>query len=198
MDTPLGKSTVGEMLPYFIIIAILLMVVILSFKMIIATSKIRKENKQKRQNLKEEGLSIRTLLNHVNGLPIAENLPCEIFSFPNRLEFKAGTTQIKLDRSKITDMCVKTDVEIQNQVVSSIGGAIAGGVVFGPLGAIIGGRAKNKKTKTTNEYLIITYTGDQGELKYIGFDTKLNPFAASSLVREFHKLNTTQGIQIEL
>lgn len=198
MNTPIGKSTLGELLPNFIVIGIGLLLIIFCIIMIIATSKIRKERKQQMNNLKNQGLSVYTAFHHVNGLPIAENLLCEVFSYPDRIEFNIGTTNIKLTRNKITDMCIKTDVEIQKQAVSSVGGAIAGGVMFGPLGAIIGGRAKNKKVKTTTQYLIITYTGEQGELKYIGFDIKNNPFSATKLVNEFKKLNTTSGIQIEL
>lgn len=121
-----------------------------------------------------------------------------MFSYPDRIEFKAGTTNIKLAREKITDMCLKFDTEIQNQAVSSVGGAIAGGVMFGTLGAIIGGRAKTKKVKNTTQYLIITYAGEQGELKYIGFDIKNNPPSAAKLVKEFRELNTNSGVQIEL
>ena len=139
------------------------------------------------------GITVYTAFHHVNGLPLAENLLCEVFSYPDRIEFKAGTTNIKLAREKITDMCLKFDTEIQNQAVSSIGGAM-----FGTLGAIIGGRAKNKKVKTTTQYLIITYTGEQGELKYIGFDIKNNPPSAAKLVKEFRELNTNSGVQIEL
>ena len=95
-------------------------------------------------------------------------------------------------------MCIKTDTEIQNQAVSSVGGAIAGGVMFGTLGAIIGGRAKTKKVKTITQYLIITYIGELGELKYIGFDIKNNSQSASKLVKEFHELNTNSGVHIDL
>jgi hypothetical protein len=166
--------------------------------MFVVTSKAKKEGKKKMKNLKNQGLSVYAAFHHVNGLPLAENLLCEVFSYPDRIEFKAGTTNIKLAREKITDMCLKFDTEIQNQAVSSIGGAIAGGVMFGTLGAIIGGRAKNKKVKTTTQYLIITYTGEQGELKYIGFDIKNNPPSAAKLVKEFRELNTNSGVQIEL
>ncbi len=145
-----------------------------------------------------EGVTVYTAFHHINGLPIAENLLCEVFSYPDRIEFKAGTTNIKLAREKITDMCLKFDTEIQNQAVSSVGGAIAGGVMFGTLGAIIGGRAKTKKVKNTTQYLIITYAGEQGELKYIGFDIKNNPPSAAKLVKEFRELNTNSGVQIEL
>lgn len=151
---------------------------------------------KKKQNF--DGVTVYTAFHHVDGLPIAENLLCEVFSYPDRIEFKAGTTSIKLSRKKITDMCLKFDTEIQNQAVSSVGGTIAGAVMFGTLGAIIGGRSKNKKVKTTTQYLIITYTGEQGELKYIGFDIKNNPSSAAKLVQEFRELNASSGIQIEL
>lgn len=198
MNTPIGKSTIGEMLPFFIVIGVLTLFIIFCVRMFVVTSKAKKEGKKKMMNLKNQGLSVYAAFHHVNGLPLAENLLCEVFSYPDRIEFKAGTTNIKLAREKITDMCLKFDTEIQNQAVSSIGGAIAGGVMFGTLGAIIGGRAKNKKVKTTTQYLIITYTGEQGELKYIGFDIKNNPPSAAKLVKEFRELNTNSGVQIEL
>lgn len=198
MNTPIGKSTIGEMLPFFIVIGVLTLFIIFCVRMFVVTSKAKKEGKKKMKNLKNQGLSVYAAFHHVNGLPLAENLLCEVFSYPDRIEFKAGTTNIKLAREKITDMCLKFDTEIQNQAVSSIGGAIAGGVMFGTLGAIIGGRAKNKKVKTTTQYLIITYTGKQGELKYIGFDIKNNPPSAAKLVKEFRELNTNSGVQIEL
>lgn len=195
MNTPIGKSTLGEMLPSFILIAFLVLIIIFCIKMICVTSKAKKAHKQQ---MKEQGLSNYAAFTHVNGLPISENLLCEIFSYPNRLEFKAGTTDITLAREKITDMCIKTDVEIQQQYVSSIGGAIGGAVLFGPLGAIIGGRAKKKTNKKSQSYLIITYTGDQGELKYIGFNTANNPIVATKLVKEFHQLNQNSGVRIQL
>lgn len=198
MNTPVGKSTLGEMLPLFILIGFLTLFVIFCIKMILATSKAQRNYKQQQSALKAQGMSISTAFHHVNGLPIAENLLCNVLSYPDRIEFKSGTSSINLAREKITDMCIKTDVEIQNQAVSSVGGAIAGGALFGPLGAIIGGRAKTKKVKTTTQYLIITYTGEQGELKYIGFDITNNPPSATKLVKEFRELNTSSGIKIEL
>lgn len=153
---------------------------------------------KKKDNRNFDGITIYTAFNHVDGLPIAENILCEVFSYLDRIEFKSGNTNIKLLRDKITDMCIKTDIDIQNQVVSSVGGAIAGGFMFGTLGAAIGGRAKTKKIKTVTKYLIITYTNNQGGISYIGFDTKNNPASAEKLVKEFQELNTSSGIEIEL
>ena len=198
MNKQIGQSTLGEMLPLFIIIGILLLVIIFSIRMVIATSKAKKKQKHELTTLKTQGLTMRMSAKHVNGLPIAENLNCEINSYDDRLEFKSGTTNIKLPRNKITDMCIKTDVEIQKQAVSSVGGAIAGGLTFGRLGAIIGGRVKTKNIRTATHYLIITYTDSSGKLAYIGFEVTNNLTAAGKLITEFKKLNSTSGIQINL
>lgn len=142
-------------------------------------------------------LSIYTAFHHISGLPIVEDTLCEVYSFPDRLDFKAGTTEITLSKDKITDMSIKTDTEIQNQAVSSVGGAVAGAMLFGAIGAVIGGRAKNKKVKTVTKYLIITYLGDT-EPKFIIFDIKNNPQSADKLVKEFQKTDSSSGVKIEL
>ena len=134
-------------------------------------------------------LSIYTAFHHISGLPIVEDTLCEVYSFPDRLDFKAGTTEIT--------MSIKTDTEIQNQAVSSVGGAVAGAMLFGAIGAVIGGRAKNKKVKTVTKYLIITYLGDT-EPKFIIFDIKNNPQSADKLVKEFQKTDSSSGVKIEL
>lgn len=85
-----------------------------------------KKKKARKAELQQSGLLLHLVFHHVNGLPIAENILCEIRSYKDRLDFTAGTTNIKLPREKITDMCIKTDTEIQNQAVSSVGGTIAG------------------------------------------------------------------------
>ena len=152
---------------------------------------------KKKEKKNFEGITIYTAFHHVNGLPIPENVLCEVFSYPDRIDFNSGTTEIKLPKEKITDISIKTDTEIQQQLVSSAGGAIAGAMLFGSLGAIIGGRVKTKKVKTTTNYLIITYKSEN-ELKYIGFDIQNNPSSADKLVKEFQKSNSASGVKIEL
>ena len=127
---------------------------------------------------------------HVNGLGFAENTLCDVVSYPTFYEFKAGAVNYNLSKEKVIDVTVKTDREIQQQYVSSIGGAVAGGVLFGPLGAIIGGRAKKKSIKTYSSYLIITYK-DGENIKYIGFDVTSAPFKAKKFENEFKRTNNT-------
>lgn len=194
------KEFQGELLPVAIF-----MIFLFAFLSYLCLRKTKANNKMQTkslvktsQPLDQEKPSLQATFRHVNGLPIAENLFCTILSYSDRLEFKSGTTEIKLARSKITDMCTKSDVEIQKHMVSNAGGAIAGGIMFGPLGALIGGRAKSKSTKHITNYLIITYITDQRDVAYIGFDVTDNLFSAGKFIKEFKNSNTTDGIKLKL
>ena len=106
---------------------------------------------------------------HAAGLPLAENTDCIIQLKTDKFCFTGGGNEFELSYDKVTSFDVKTDEEIQNQCVSSIGGAVGGALLFGPLGAIVGGRAKTKKTKTLSYYVIFTYLKDQ-HVEYISFE----------------------------
>ena len=189
MNTQVGQTTLGELMPLLIMIVLLLLFVVFCFRMVIITSKAKKERKRKLQQLKENGLTLSGCFNHINGLNLPENMMCEVFSYSDRFEFKSGSIQFNLAKSKIVDIAITTDTYIQKQYVSSIGGAVVGAVLFGPLGAIIGGRAKQKTTRTISYYLIITYKNDTDELKYLGFDVTNTYFIAQKFVNEFKKSN---------
>ena len=129
------------------------------------------------ESAKREVAAKTVLCEHIAGLPLAENTACEIIFGNMDITVKGSGNIFKLDYSKVTDITIKTDRDITKQYVSSVGGAVAGGLLFGPVGAIIGGRAKQKKIETVNKYLIITYLKD-GEAAYIGFDvTKYSQWA---------------------
>lgn len=197
MNTKIGQTTLGELMPLFIIIAILLLIIIFCIRMTIITSKAKKERKKETKALKANGMTCEAALSHVNGLPIPENTLCNIRSFSDRIEISTNGNQFNLSKDKITDICFKTDVEIQKQYVSSVGGAIGGAVLFGPLGAMIGGRAKQKKNKEIHTYLIFTYQkGDT--IEYIGFDATNSLFNAGKFVDEFKKSGNRVKTVIDL
>lgn len=135
---------------------------------------------------------------HQAGLPLANGIDCLIGYEDGKFNFNGSGNSFNLSFDKITDICIKTNTEIQKQYVSSIGSAVAGGVVFGTLGAIVGGRAKEKKSTTITEYLIFTYLKD-GIIDYISFDVTTNWFKAQKLIDMFNKNNEiVQGETIEL
>lgn len=106
---------------------------------------------------------------HMDGLPWGEQADCNVYLYPDKYVFWRNKNTYTLSMDKITDVCIKTDVEIQKAYVSSVGGAIGGAALFGKLGAMIGGRVKEKTDTTISKFLIFTYNKD-GETKYISFE----------------------------
>ncbi len=158
--------------------------------------------------LKSQGISIRLKASHAIGLPVPPGMQCTIDSYADQIKFTSGTTNITLSRENITDICVKTETEIQQQYVSSAGGAVGGamlgtviaGPVVGALAAMFGGRTKKKKTKSISKVLIITYKKAEAEFAYLCFELpdKLSTLQADNLVSEFHRLNRNGATHIAL
>lgn len=86
---------------------------------------------------------------------------------------------------KIIDVTLKLEKDIETDYVSSIGGAVGGAVLFGALGAMIGGRVKKKQTIETTEYSIFTY--NKGDLvDCISF--RVRSFTAGEFVQKFRAM----------
>lgn len=137
----------------------------------------------------------------VYGLPLPEGTNVTCYWYKDKAVFEASGASFNLEISKITDITFKSDVEIQKQYVSSTGGAIAGGAMFGPLGAMIGGRVKEKKSKTINIYWIFTYTSEN-ELKYIALDLTNGSLkdrkVFGMITEEFKKMKSSQPQSFDL
>ena len=105
---------------------------------------------------------------HVTGLPVAESVFCTVEFQNNQLLIDASGRTFDITYDRIVDFTVKTDVEIETNYVSSVGGAVAGDMIFGSLGAIVGGRVKKIETKEIDRYFIVTYQKDT-EIKFFSF-----------------------------
>lgn len=105
----------------------------------------------------------------VSGLPLAEETYCEIFVGEQNLCIEAHKQTFNVPISNIIAAQAKTDVEIEKEVTSSAGKAVVGGLLFGSVGAIVGGRVKTKKTKTFSYYLIINYKSQNGATEVLAF-----------------------------
>ena len=83
---------------------------------------------------------------------------------------------ITLNYSQITDVFYGFMTEIQEKNKSTIGRAMAGGLLFGGAGAIVGAMTANgKKEKKVSKFMfIISYTSSKGEECFLQFeDTRL-------------------------
>lgn len=84
--------------------------------------------------------------------------------------------EITLNYNQITDVFYGLETEIIEKNKSVIGRAVAGGILFGGVGAVVGGISGTgtKAKKERHFYFIISYTSNTGEDKFIQFeDTRL-------------------------
>lgn len=159
------------------------------------TKKQKAEQKSKNEMVKDEWS--RTFpCEHITGLPLAQGSACTIVFNDDGISIDGGGNVFRVAFDRVTDLQIKSDVDIQKNYVSSVGGAVGGAVLFGPLGAIIGGRAKEKRTKTAEYYLIITYNKD-GAVDYLSFHIFGN-LKTGKLIQRYRPLLSGQKATIDL
>ena len=99
------------------------------------------------------------LIGGIDGVIAGDNV--NIASTTTEMIISNGIITQKISNSDVIGVKMVNDVQIQEQYVSSIGGAIAGAALFGVPGAVIGGRAKKKQIKTNETSLVITYKDNE-------------------------------------
>lgn len=127
---------------------------------------------------------------HAYGLPMPEGMKCSARYGESELVVESKGNLFSISASKISSVSLKTDIDIQNQYVSSAGGAIAGAALFGVAGALIGGRTKKKSTTTIKRFLVITYNSEQGPT-YLMLQPSIGT-PAKSFVKVFKKVTASQ------
>lgn len=104
---------------------------------------------------------------HEAGLDLPPDVKCTVTYRPDRLTFSAMNQEFSLDHRKVRSVAKTTRKQLQRQYVSSAGGAIAGAALFGPVGAILGGSARQRTVRDYTRYLIFAYGGAGEDTKYI-------------------------------
>lgn len=135
---------------------------------------------------------------HFTGLPVPENAECVLCFDADKLSIESLGTTFNLPYNKIVQMAVKTNEEIQKQYVSNAGGAVGGALLFGPIGAMIGGRIRTLETKNRYYYLMIAYK-TENDMKYIAFDVSKEAILISEYVKLIkNNVSSTEGKSVEL
>jgi hypothetical protein len=103
----------------------------------------------------------------------AENM-VDMALFNDHLELSApmSKTPITLNYSQITDVYYGLETEITQKNKSVIGRAIAGGLLFGGAGMVVGSVSGvgTKDKKTIKRVFIISYTGSSGNNDFLQFE----------------------------
>lgn len=131
-------------------------------------------------------------LEHISGLNFPCGTKCSTVFLKGGIVFTAFNQEYILDQQKLVSVSLMNHKEIQRQYVSSAGGAIAGAMLLGPLGAIIGGSASLRSISNRSKYLVIAYKDfdESAETKYILFDVTKNG-TYQGVLRHYRNLNRT-------
>lgn len=104
---------------------------------------------------------------------------------------------VHLKYEQIVAANVVSEKEIIEKSKNTVGRAIAGGVILGPLGAIIGGISGigNKQVSNKHYFLVINYKSKDDELKVISFEIVGASLHWSSFVDELRKKFKSENIE---
>lgn len=149
------------------------------------------------KNLKKKGINNLIKVKHFYGLSLPENARAVIYEYSDKFTFISNGISFSLLKDKITDISINKDTDIQKHYVSSTGGAIGGAMLFGPLGALIGGRVKTKNTYSIDYYLIFTYLKNN-EPSYIAFNCNGKVFEAKKITKQYKSKQIENNVTIDL
>lgn len=179
-----------ENMPVWVGIALVVVPISLGILIVNKAVPVSAEEKVKRE-------TVNCNLQLVGGLDLAAGSICSAVCSPESISFSASGQTFTLSPEKLIDVSVMTPQEIQTQYVSSVGGAIAGGILLGPIGAALGGSAQKKKTKIIRQYLIFAYQAD-AEVKYIVFDVTSAPQNGKKISKIYAYLKKNENKQVSL
>lgn len=129
--------------------------------------------------------SVKGKFPHFFGLPLVEGSRCTLCLDDGNVTITGQGVNFVIDKDKILDISVQHNVDKHYQAVSSAGGAIAGALAFGAVGAAIGGRSRVKSFNTVSSALVITYD-KENSVQCIAFKYKSK---ADVFARTFKKQN---------
>lgn len=116
------------------------------------------------------------------------------------IKLPLGKQDVSLKYSQITDVFYGLQTEIIQTGKSVIGRALAGGLLFGGLGAVVGAVSGTgtKEKKERHLYFIISYTSSAGEDKYIQFeDTRVYRGAkVAAKLKELCNITTPDHVEL--
>jgi len=117
---------------------------------------------KRKKEIKTRGILKELICSHYEGIPFMnQGALVNIYLYPDKIT--VGDKHI-IPFKDIKNLSVCTEKEVQEKSRSVIGRGVVGGVLLGPVGAIVGGLSGVKNKQTTKEtcYLVIDYQGSDG------------------------------------
>lgn len=136
------------------------------------------------------------LMEHIEGIQGIGKTACRISFDDEFVKIEQMTLSItgakpvrtfKIKISEVIAFDIINQKNVEQKSKSVVGRGIAGGIVFGPVGLLLGGLSgTGSKTKVNNKnFLVISYGADEIKtLTFVGYDGRLGYF---DLAKEFKK-----------
>lgn len=122
---------------------------------------------------------------HLYGLPVSELAVCDVWECKNCLVFYCGHPYV-LNYSKIINAEYMSQTEVTKHYYDDATGAIAGGLMFGPIGALIGGGTEVDEETKYRYFVRITYKSENGTNDVL-FNVTDAQYSAKNFVRTIKK-----------
>lgn len=127
------------------------------------------KNKAKNIGAKESAVAL-----HMHGIPnVNQNELATIFLMEDKMVIDADKKTFELKYEQLTAAAGLQKSELLKKDKSVIGRGVVGGLVLGPLGAIIGGVSGIGQKNIKGDFLVVNYSSsDSNETNVLIFDTK--------------------------
>lgn len=171
----------------FIALFVILLMLVFFVVFIAAAIKSTGDHIKKAKQSEDYGADLSAFTKHVSGLPVPSGVMVSLFCTKEKVIITADAQEISLDVSKLKRIDGVTGKDMQTQA----NGALAGGLLFGVSGAVIGALA------STSTYLVLTYESG-GEIKGIILDTISNTGIAKKVANYYKEIVGNKDEKIEL
>ncbi len=128
---------------------------------------------------------------------------CMIALSGDRIEFRASPKDsdppaATMNISQITNIGAFTEAELIEKSRSVVGRGMAGGLVFGPVGAIVGGLSgtKSKKTRRYHQYIVLNFIPTGANLPVAATFEEDNPLNKTAAFISAVKSKLPETIQL--
>lgn len=182
IDTQIGQTTLGELIPYIVMSIIFLGILAFCIYMIIITSIISIRRKKYLKQLKSQGMLALVQGRHLMGLPVTGGMQCVLFYYPDRIEINANENIFKIAMGKVKDVIIDANTTVENHYVPR----------------------PDKNPERIREYstsmrLVISYVDDRNVLRHLNFDVVYDDKRARKFANVFNANNADrQRIKMDL
>lgn len=136
-------------------------------------------------------------MKYAGGLNLPVNAVCNVHCLRSEMIIESNGQDFHLPSDKLISVSIMKNTEMKRQYVSSPGGAIAGAIIAGPLGALIGGGVSKRNIRLKSRYLVIAYESKE-RIEYILFDATYNASVANRLNKHYRYLQKRTNVRIDL